>query len=83
MPRPYLLGEKARLSTLYVFFALLGGLEAFGALGLFVGPVILAVAIALFNAIREELKSMRGISENQNGTGRVRYGSASERQVIR
>lgn len=57
--RPYLIGEKARLSTLYVFFALLGGFEAFGALGLFVGPLILSVTVALFTFLREELKSSK------------------------
>jgi len=31
--RPQLIGNRTRLSTLFVFFALLGGLKAFGALG--------------------------------------------------
>ena len=57
--RPYLIGEKTKLSTLYVFFALLGGFEAFGGLGLFAGPLILAVTIALFTFLREELKSWK------------------------
>jgi len=52
--RPYLIGERVKLSTLYVFFALLGGLRAFGALGIFIGPLILAVTIALFKFLREE-----------------------------
>lgn len=55
--RPYLIGERAKLSTLYVFFALLGGFEVFGGLGLFVGPSILAVTVALFTFLREEWKS--------------------------
>ncbi len=57
--RPYLIGEKAKLSTLYVFFALLGGFEAFGGLGLFVGPLILAVTFALFKFLHQELKSWK------------------------
>ena len=28
--RPYLIGSRTKLSTLFVFFALLGGLQAFG-----------------------------------------------------
>src|ERR1022692_256357 len=32
--RPHLIGSRTKLSTLYVFFALLGGLKAFGGLGL-------------------------------------------------
>jgi predicted PurR-regulated permease PerM len=52
--RPYLIGERVKLSTLYVFFALLGGLKTFGGLGVFVGPLILAVTVALFRFLREE-----------------------------
>jgi predicted PurR-regulated permease PerM len=52
--RPYLIGERVKLSTLYVFFALLGGLRAFGALGIFVGPLILALTVALFTFLREQ-----------------------------
>ena len=39
------------------FFALLGGLKAFGALGLFIGPVILAIVLALFQFLREEKRT--------------------------
>ena len=52
--RPQLIGSRTALSTLYVFFALLGGLKAFGALGVFVGPIVLAITLALFKFIREE-----------------------------
>lgn len=52
--RPYLIGGRTKLSTLYVFFALLGGLKAFGSLGIFLGPLILALTVALFKIVREE-----------------------------
>jgi predicted PurR-regulated permease PerM len=52
--RPYLIGGRTELSTLYVFFALLGGLKVFGALGVFIGPIILAITLALFGFLREE-----------------------------
>ncbi len=52
--RPQLIGSRTRLSTLYVFFALLGGLKAFGSLGVFIGPIILAITLALFKFLREE-----------------------------
>lgn len=52
--RPYLIGERVKLSTLYVFFALLGGAKAFGGLGVFLGPLILAMTVALFKFLREE-----------------------------
>ena len=55
--RPYLIGGRTRLSTLYVFFALLGGLKAFGALGVFIGPIVLAITLALFMFLREEKRA--------------------------
>jgi len=55
--RPYLIGGRARLSTVFVFFALLGGFEVFGGLGLFIGPFILATTVALLTFLREEWKS--------------------------
>ncbi len=55
--RPYFIGERVKLSTLYVFFALLGGLQSFGALGIFIGPLVLAVTVALFRFLREEQRA--------------------------
>jgi predicted PurR-regulated permease PerM len=55
--RPYLIGERVKLSTLCVFFALLGGVKTFGGLGVFVGPLILAVTVALFRFLREEKRA--------------------------
>lgn len=48
--RPKLVGEKAKLHELFIFFAVLGGLQVFGLIGLFLGPVILAITLALFDA---------------------------------
>ncbi len=59
--RPYLIGDRTKLSTLFVFFSLLGGLQAFGTLGIFLGPVILAVTLAIFSFLHEE--SRRGRHE--------------------
>jgi predicted PurR-regulated permease PerM len=63
--RPYLIGERVRLSTLYVFFALLGGLTTFGALGVFIGPLILALTVALFRFLREEKRAGNWSLEEQ------------------
>lgn len=50
--RPKLVGEKAKLHELFIFFAVLGGLQVFGIVGIFLGPVVLAIALALFDAFR-------------------------------
>lgn len=55
--RPHLIGSRTKLSTLFVFFALLGGLSAFGGLGVFVGPIALAVTWALLKFLREETRA--------------------------
>lgn len=51
--RPYVISERANLHTLLVFFALLGGVQAFGVMGLFVGPVVLSVALVVLEMLRE------------------------------
>jgi predicted PurR-regulated permease PerM len=43
---PIFVGSKLRLHTLLTFIAIVGGLFAFGASGLVLGPVVLAVALA-------------------------------------
>lgn len=52
--RPLVISEHMRFYPLWVFFALLGGVQAFGAMGLFVGPAALALAQSLFSVVREE-----------------------------
>ena len=46
--RPLVISGVARIPFLLVLFGVLGGLAAFGLIGLFVGPVILAVLLALW-----------------------------------
>ncbi len=48
--RPKLVGQRAKLHELFIFFAVLGGLQVFGLLGIVLGPVVLAIALSLFDA---------------------------------
>ncbi|HEX8708542.1 MAG TPA: AI-2E family transporter [Pyrinomonadaceae bacterium] len=50
--RPKLVGEKTKLHELYIFFSVLGGLQVFGVLGIVLGPVVLAVTLALLDVFR-------------------------------
>ena len=50
--RPKLVGERTRLHELLVFFSVLGGLQVFGVLGIVLGPVIVAITIALLDILR-------------------------------
>jgi len=54
--RPYLIGGRTQLHPLLIFFAVFGGLNVFGFLGLFIGPVILAVTITLLGMLRDEAR---------------------------
>ena len=51
--KPLLIGGAARIPTLAVFLGVFGGLGAFGLLGLFVGPMVLAFALTLLEILRE------------------------------
>jgi predicted PurR-regulated permease PerM len=46
--RPFLISQQAQIPFIVVMFGVLGGLAAFGLVGLFVGPVILAVLLAIW-----------------------------------
>lgn len=52
--RPLVLSGRVKLHTLLVFFALLGGMQVFGVVGLFLGPIIVSVATALLDILGEE-----------------------------
>jgi predicted PurR-regulated permease PerM len=55
--RPILIRKGANLPLLLVFAGVLGGLISFGLIGLFVGPVVLAVAHTLLRAWMEATPS--------------------------
>jgi len=44
--RPLVIGGAARLPTLFLFFGMLGGVEAYGILGIFLGPVLLSILVS-------------------------------------
>ena len=50
--RPKLVGERAQMHELAIFFAVLGGLKVFGMLGLLFGPVVFALTASLFEIFR-------------------------------
>jgi predicted PurR-regulated permease PerM len=52
--RPYLIGSRVQMHTLLIFFAVFGGVNVFGFLGLIIGPVILAVTMTLLGLLRDE-----------------------------
>jgi predicted PurR-regulated permease PerM len=59
--RPWVVGGRVELHPMVLLFFILGGVEAFGFLGLFLGPVIASVLTALFSMLREELGEPGGV----------------------
>ncbi len=55
--RPRFAGGRNNANTLLVLLSLLGGLKAFGAVGIIAGPVVLSVVTALLSMVREEQAS--------------------------
>ncbi len=55
--RPRLLAGRVQLSGVVLFVAMLGGLQAFGAVGIILGPVLFATAAAILDVLREMQRS--------------------------
>jgi predicted PurR-regulated permease PerM len=51
--RPILISGRARISALAVFVGVLGGIPAFGAIGVIAGPVVLSLVLALIEFAEE------------------------------
>jgi len=51
---PKLIKQRVKMNELFVFFSVLGGIQLFGLLGLFMGPIILAIALGFFKVFRGE-----------------------------
>lgn len=47
--RPYLISKGTNMPFLLVLFGVIGGILTFGILGIFIGPTLLAIALALLN----------------------------------
>ena len=61
--RPVLVsGRGARIGTLTVFIGIIGGASAFGAVGLFLGPVVLSMVMALVRFALERRQPQAGRS---------------------
>jgi predicted PurR-regulated permease PerM len=52
--RPIFMREASRVSTFYIFLAILGGIYTFGMLGIFYGPLILSLVMVMLQIYLEE-----------------------------
>jgi predicted PurR-regulated permease PerM len=59
---PKLVGKRASMHELLIFFAVLGGIDVFGVIGVVLGPVLVAVTLALLEMVRQ---ANRPVSETR------------------
>lgn len=55
--RPYLTQKRASVSTLTVFIGVIGGVAAFGFIGSLIGPVVVALIVALLRFAEQEVRN--------------------------
>jgi predicted PurR-regulated permease PerM len=65
--KPFLMQGSGELSTLVVFLGVFGGLAAFGLLGLFIGPLALAVALMVLQVVRQLAREGEAANEGSRG----------------
>lgn len=51
--RPYFISEGSNIHVLLIFIGILGGLYNWGFLGLFIGPLVLSLAVFVFDVYRD------------------------------
>jgi predicted PurR-regulated permease PerM len=78
--RPLVISNATRIPFVLVMFGVLGGLAAFGLVGLFLGPVVLAVLMAVWREWMEESELLRAERVAESS---ARASSAAERSAER
>jgi predicted PurR-regulated permease PerM len=67
--RPLFVGKKVQANALLLMIAMLGGVNAFGFLGLFIGPMVVALISAIHKMLLEEIA--------ENSVGDIRANAPS------
>lgn len=57
--KPFLIGDRASLHPMAVFFAILGGTLLVGPIGVMAGPMLLTLTLGLLEALREKIELER------------------------
>ena len=55
--KPIIIGRRTKIHQLILFFSMLGGLRAFGLLGVIVGPVLASIILALLEVYKPHARS--------------------------
>lgn len=52
--RPMLIGQEAKIPVFLLMFSVLGGLAVYGVIGIFIGPIVMALLLTALQIYREE-----------------------------
>jgi len=52
--RPLVIGGRTEIPTVFLFFGILGGLQAYGFIGMFLGPAVIAILVAFARIFEEQ-----------------------------
>lgn len=55
--KPLFIGHGTQLPTLFLFFSILGGIAAYGFIGVFFGPILLAILITAIHIYEEDYQT--------------------------
>lgn len=66
--KPAFISEQAEVPTLAVFIGVIGGLSAFGLIGMFLGPIVLALALTLLRFADESMPREDAATAEQHGS---------------
>jgi predicted PurR-regulated permease PerM len=64
--KPYIISRGSKLPFIVMFIGILGGVAAFGFIGIFIGPTLLAVGFSLTQEILEQRRSLSASALAQN-----------------
>jgi len=56
--RPILIGKGAQIPFVFLFFSVLGGLAAYGLIGLFLGPILVGLLLTALQIYRDEFQHL-------------------------
>ncbi|AWV05532.1 AI-2E family transporter (plasmid) [Burkholderia sp. JP2-270] len=78
--RPLVISGRAHMPFLLVIFSIFGGIMAFGLVGLFIGPFVIATLLAVWREWQAELVADEGKSHPSTRDREARSDSGKERQ---
>jgi predicted PurR-regulated permease PerM len=72
--RPLIVRGKMKMPTIAIFFAILGGIQAFGFIGFVLGPLVLALFVSVFEIFRYSEEERFKAGEREKSQGKIDAG---------